>query len=53
MLKGTFHFKYVLKNKQNKLRQSKKNEIKEGIYSNYTNIIKYTFYILPFLLFIR
>ena len=31
------------KNKQNKPRQTKKNEIKEESYSNYETIIKYAF----------
>ena len=36
------------KNKQNKQRQTKNNEIKEEIYLNYTTIIKYAFVSLFF-----
>ena len=41
------------KNKQNKLRQTKNNELKEGSYLNYTAITKYAFCFLILLYFIR
>ena len=39
------------KNKQNKLKQTKKDEIKEEIYLNYATIIKYGFCFLVCLFF--
>ena len=42
--KVTLHFKYVPKNKQNKLQQMKKNEIKKECYLNCTTTIKYALF---------
>ena len=41
--KELFTLNIFPKNKQNKPRQTKKNEIKEESYSNYETIIKYAF----------
>ena len=41
------------KNKQNKLRQTKNNELREESYSNHTTMIKYDFCFLILLHFIR
>ena len=41
------------KNKQNKLRQTKNNELREGSYSNHTTMIKFDFCFLILLHFIR
>ena len=41
------------KNKQNKLNQTKKDEIKEEIYLNYSTIVKYGFCFLVCLFFNR
>ena len=41
------------KNKQNKQRQTMKDEINEGSHSNYTTVIKYAFDFLVCLFFIR
>ena len=49
----TLQFEYVPKNKQNKIRQTKNNELKEKSYLNYTAIIKYAFCFLILLYFIR
>ena len=47
--KGPFFLNMFPKNKQyNKLRQTKKNEIKEEIYLNYTIVINYAYFFLIF-----
>ena len=50
--KELFTLNMFPKNKQNKLRQTKKNDIKEESYLNYTTIIKYAFFFLIFHFFI-
>ena len=49
--KELFTLNMFQKNKQNKLRQTKKNKINEKSYLNYTTIMKYAFCFLNFFIF--
>ena len=51
--KELFTLNMFQKNKQNKLRQTKNNELREESYSNHTTMIKYDFCFLILLHFIK